>query len=141
MPFDMDQFRMLFSTCKVPGINKDTIRNYFKTGVCVFVQYWPALLFVIYAQNIHAIIKASINYINIYLLHNGEVEEKHLNLRHCSILRIEFESYKLLKFQVKLAWAINECNSSTQAKYVEISLLLSYLPTVPVRKHEKVRKV
>lgn len=32
MPFDMDQFRMLFCTCKVPGINKDTILNFFKTG-------------------------------------------------------------------------------------------------------------
>lgn len=31
MPFDMDQFRMLFCTCKVPGINKDTILNFFKT--------------------------------------------------------------------------------------------------------------
>ncbi|XP_030640253.1 peroxisomal carnitine O-octanoyltransferase [Chanos chanos] len=30
-PFDMDQFRMLFCTCKVPGITKDTIHNYFKT--------------------------------------------------------------------------------------------------------------
>ncbi|XP_035528387.1 peroxisomal carnitine O-octanoyltransferase-like [Morone saxatilis] len=30
-PLDMDQFRMLFSTCKVPGVKKDTIRNYFKT--------------------------------------------------------------------------------------------------------------
>ena len=29
---DMDQFRMLFCTCKVPGVKKDTIRNYFKTG-------------------------------------------------------------------------------------------------------------
>ncbi|XP_068998924.1 peroxisomal carnitine O-octanoyltransferase isoform X1 [Embiotoca jacksoni] len=28
---DMDQFRMLFSTCKVPGIKKDVILNYFKT--------------------------------------------------------------------------------------------------------------
>ncbi|XP_053289021.1 peroxisomal carnitine O-octanoyltransferase isoform X1 [Pleuronectes platessa] len=28
---DMDQFRMLFCTCKVPGEKKDTIRNYFKT--------------------------------------------------------------------------------------------------------------
>lgn len=28
---DMDQFRMLFNTCKVPGVQKDTIRNYFKT--------------------------------------------------------------------------------------------------------------
>ncbi|XP_056617663.1 peroxisomal carnitine O-octanoyltransferase [Triplophysa dalaica] len=31
MPFDMDQFRMLFCTCKVPGITKDTILNFFKT--------------------------------------------------------------------------------------------------------------
>lgn len=31
VPFDMDQFRMLFCTCKVPGINKDTILNFFKT--------------------------------------------------------------------------------------------------------------
>uniref|UniRef100_A0A8C2Z1M0 Peroxisomal carnitine O-octanoyltransferase n=1 Tax=Cyclopterus lumpus TaxID=8103 RepID=A0A8C2Z1M0_CYCLU len=31
IPLDMDQFRMLFSTCKVPGVKKDTIRNYFKT--------------------------------------------------------------------------------------------------------------
>ncbi|MED6251884.1 hypothetical protein ATANTOWER_004154 [Ataeniobius toweri] len=30
-PLDMDQFRMLYSTCKVPGVKKDTIRNYFKT--------------------------------------------------------------------------------------------------------------
>lgn len=30
-PLDMDQFRMLFNTCKVPGITKDTIHNYFKT--------------------------------------------------------------------------------------------------------------
>ncbi|AWO96610.1 putative peroxisomal carnitine O-octanoyltransferase [Scophthalmus maximus] len=28
---DMDQFRMLFCTCKVPGVKKDTIFNYFKT--------------------------------------------------------------------------------------------------------------
>ncbi|XP_041798489.1 peroxisomal carnitine O-octanoyltransferase isoform X3 [Chelmon rostratus] len=28
---DMDQFRMLFCTCKVPGVNKDTLHNYFKT--------------------------------------------------------------------------------------------------------------
>lgn len=32
IPLDMDQFRMLFCTCKVPGVKKDTIRNYFKTG-------------------------------------------------------------------------------------------------------------
>lgn len=31
-PLDMDQFRMLFCTCKVPGVKKDTIHNYFKTG-------------------------------------------------------------------------------------------------------------
>uniref|UniRef100_A0A8D0CQ75 Peroxisomal carnitine O-octanoyltransferase n=1 Tax=Sander lucioperca TaxID=283035 RepID=A0A8D0CQ75_SANLU len=31
IPLDMDQFRMLFCTCKVPGVKKDTIRNYFKT--------------------------------------------------------------------------------------------------------------
>ncbi|KAL2084173.1 hypothetical protein ACEWY4_019691 [Coilia grayii] len=30
-PLDMDQFRMLFNTCKVPGITKDTIINYFRT--------------------------------------------------------------------------------------------------------------
>ncbi|CAK6960680.1 peroxisomal carnitine O-octanoyltransferase [Scomber scombrus] len=28
---DMDQFRMLFCTCRVPGVTKDTIHNYFKT--------------------------------------------------------------------------------------------------------------
>ncbi|XP_059909779.1 peroxisomal carnitine O-octanoyltransferase-like isoform X3 [Gadus macrocephalus] len=28
---DMDQYRMLFCTCKVPGVTKDTILNYFKT--------------------------------------------------------------------------------------------------------------
>lgn len=32
VPLDMDQFRMLFCTCKVPGVTKDTIHNYFKTG-------------------------------------------------------------------------------------------------------------
>ncbi|XP_046906153.1 peroxisomal carnitine O-octanoyltransferase isoform X1 [Hypomesus transpacificus] len=31
VPYDMDQFRMLFCTCKVPGVVKDTILNYFKT--------------------------------------------------------------------------------------------------------------
>ncbi|KAI1885482.1 hypothetical protein AGOR_G00204150 [Albula goreensis] len=31
IPFDMDQFRMLFNTCKVPGVTKDTVLNYFKT--------------------------------------------------------------------------------------------------------------
>lgn len=32
IPFDMDQFRMLYCTCKVPGVTKDTILNFFKTG-------------------------------------------------------------------------------------------------------------
>lgn len=31
-PLDMDQFRMLFNTCKVPGVTKDTIQNYFRTA-------------------------------------------------------------------------------------------------------------
>ncbi|KAM5302946.1 peroxisomal carnitine O-octanoyltransferase isoform 1-T4 [Glossophaga mutica] len=30
-PLDMNQMRMLFSTCKIPGINRDSIRNYFRT--------------------------------------------------------------------------------------------------------------
>ncbi|XP_036103334.1 peroxisomal carnitine O-octanoyltransferase [Molossus molossus] len=30
-PLDMSQFRMLFSTCKVPGISRDSIMNYFRT--------------------------------------------------------------------------------------------------------------
>ncbi|XP_003782687.1 peroxisomal carnitine O-octanoyltransferase [Otolemur garnettii] len=30
-PLDMNQFRMLFSTCKVPGITRDSIINYFRT--------------------------------------------------------------------------------------------------------------
>lgn len=30
-PLDMDQFKMLFCTCKVPGIKKDTVHTYFKT--------------------------------------------------------------------------------------------------------------
>uniref|UniRef100_A0A667XJ02 Peroxisomal carnitine O-octanoyltransferase n=1 Tax=Myripristis murdjan TaxID=586833 RepID=A0A667XJ02_9TELE len=30
-PLDMSQYRMLFCTCKVPGVKKDTIQNYFKT--------------------------------------------------------------------------------------------------------------
>ncbi|XP_069050893.1 peroxisomal carnitine O-octanoyltransferase [Lepisosteus oculatus] len=37
LPLDMNQFRMLYCTCKVPGITKDTIQNYFKTeseGTC-----------------------------------------------------------------------------------------------------------
>lgn len=37
MTFDMDQFRMIFCTCKVPGIKKDSILNYFRTGVCVLL--------------------------------------------------------------------------------------------------------
>ncbi|XP_053119936.1 peroxisomal carnitine O-octanoyltransferase isoform X3 [Hemicordylus capensis] len=31
MPLDMDQFRMLFCTCKIPGITQDSIVNYFRT--------------------------------------------------------------------------------------------------------------
>ncbi|XP_051921785.1 peroxisomal carnitine O-octanoyltransferase-like isoform X2 [Hippocampus zosterae] len=31
MVLDMDQFRMLFCTCKVPAVEKDSIYNYFKT--------------------------------------------------------------------------------------------------------------
>lgn len=30
-PLDMNQFRMLFNTCKVPGITRDSLRNYFRT--------------------------------------------------------------------------------------------------------------
>ncbi|XP_032499406.1 peroxisomal carnitine O-octanoyltransferase isoform X1 [Phocoena sinus] len=30
-PLDMNQFRMLFSTCKVPGITRDSLINYFRT--------------------------------------------------------------------------------------------------------------
>ncbi|XP_073665717.1 peroxisomal carnitine O-octanoyltransferase isoform X6 [Tursiops truncatus] len=30
-PLDMHQFRMLFSTCKVPGITRDSVINYFRT--------------------------------------------------------------------------------------------------------------
>uniref|UniRef100_A0AAA9SDI4 Peroxisomal carnitine O-octanoyltransferase n=1 Tax=Bos taurus TaxID=9913 RepID=A0AAA9SDI4_BOVIN len=30
-PLDMNQFRMLFSTCKIPGITRDSIINYFRT--------------------------------------------------------------------------------------------------------------
>lgn len=30
-PLDMHQFRMLFNTCKVPGITRDSIINYFRT--------------------------------------------------------------------------------------------------------------
>lgn len=30
-PVDMDQFKMLFCTCKVPGVTKDDIINYFRT--------------------------------------------------------------------------------------------------------------
>ncbi|XP_069318791.1 peroxisomal carnitine O-octanoyltransferase [Eulemur rufifrons] len=36
-PLDMNQFRMLFSTCKVPGITRDSIMSYFRTeseGCC-----------------------------------------------------------------------------------------------------------
>ncbi|XP_062983410.1 peroxisomal carnitine O-octanoyltransferase [Elgaria multicarinata webbii] len=31
IPLDMDQFRMLFCTCKVPGITQDSIASYFRT--------------------------------------------------------------------------------------------------------------
>lgn len=36
-PLDMDQFRMLFCTSRVPGVKKDTIHNYFKTGRIIFI--------------------------------------------------------------------------------------------------------
>lgn len=29
---DMSQFRMLFCTCKIPGVTRDSISHYFKTG-------------------------------------------------------------------------------------------------------------
>ncbi|POI28831.1 hypothetical protein CIB84_007419, partial [Bambusicola thoracicus] len=35
---DMSQFRMLFNTCKVPGITRDSLCNYFKTGCTTEVQ-------------------------------------------------------------------------------------------------------
>lgn len=38
-PLDMHQFRMLYNTCKVPGVTKDRIHNYFKTGR---INSWPA---------------------------------------------------------------------------------------------------
>ncbi|CAI5788801.1 peroxisomal carnitine O-octanoyltransferase [Podarcis lilfordi] len=31
MPLDMNQFRKLFSTCKIPGITQDSIASYFRT--------------------------------------------------------------------------------------------------------------
>ncbi|KAF5927849.1 hypothetical protein HPG69_000755 [Diceros bicornis minor] len=31
IPLDMNQFRMLFSTCKVPGITRDSVMSYFRT--------------------------------------------------------------------------------------------------------------
>ena len=31
-PFDMDQVKFLFNTCRNPGKTKDEIRNMFKTG-------------------------------------------------------------------------------------------------------------
>ncbi|XP_077160259.1 peroxisomal carnitine O-octanoyltransferase isoform X2 [Paroedura picta] len=31
MPLDMNQFRMLFCTCKIPGITQDSLVNYFRT--------------------------------------------------------------------------------------------------------------
>lgn len=55
-PLDMDQFRMLFCTCKVPGVKKDTIHNYFKTGgrkplifnlqtyLCKLWPTWPSYI-------------------------------------------------------------------------------------------------
>ncbi|XP_049627015.1 peroxisomal carnitine O-octanoyltransferase [Suncus etruscus] len=30
-PLDMNQFRMLFATCKIPGITRDSVKNYFRT--------------------------------------------------------------------------------------------------------------
>uniref|UniRef100_A0A673T2N2 Peroxisomal carnitine O-octanoyltransferase n=1 Tax=Suricata suricatta TaxID=37032 RepID=A0A673T2N2_SURSU len=30
-PLDMNQFQMLFSTCKIPGITRDSVMNYFRT--------------------------------------------------------------------------------------------------------------
>uniref|UniRef100_A0A8P0SWL3 Peroxisomal carnitine O-octanoyltransferase n=1 Tax=Canis lupus familiaris TaxID=9615 RepID=A0A8P0SWL3_CANLF len=31
IPLDMNQFRMLFSTCRIPGISRDSIKSYFRT--------------------------------------------------------------------------------------------------------------
>ncbi|XP_067863035.1 peroxisomal carnitine O-octanoyltransferase isoform X6 [Heptranchias perlo] len=31
VPLDMDQFRMLYSTCKIPGVTRDSLVSYFKT--------------------------------------------------------------------------------------------------------------
>lgn len=38
-PLDMDQFRMLYCTCKVPGVKKDSVHNYFKTGRKTSTQF------------------------------------------------------------------------------------------------------
>lgn len=65
-PLDMDQFRMLFCTCKVPGVKKDTIRNYFKTGrinsALIFAANLPAALWPFFSAcfsplcNVHAVL-------------------------------------------------------------------------------------
>lgn len=34
VPLDMNQFRMLYNTCKIPGVTRDSLVNYFKTGNC-----------------------------------------------------------------------------------------------------------
>lgn len=39
-PLDMDQFRMLYCTCKVPGVKKDSVHNYFKTGRKTQTQFF-----------------------------------------------------------------------------------------------------
>lgn len=39
-PLDMYQFRMLYNTCKVPGVTKDRLHNYFKTGM-INNNPWP----------------------------------------------------------------------------------------------------
>ena len=33
--FAMNQFRRIFNSCREPGIEKDTLRNYFQTGPCL----------------------------------------------------------------------------------------------------------
>lgn len=42
---DMNQFRMLFNTCKVPGITRDSVYNYFKTGKQIrIVGYYKQMI-------------------------------------------------------------------------------------------------
>lgn len=97
-PLDMDQFRMLFNTCKVPGVTKDSLHNYFKTvseGEC------PS----------HLVVMCRGRMFTFDAVYNGEILTPPELLRQLSVIQAQCESgvcgagLSVLTSQDRTVWA------------------------------------